>query len=93
MRLKLTYDPIERQFMVETKSFVGTPISEPLREFYIRQRIEAGISITKLALDSGLDRGQLRNIEFVQSTGKYSKSIASMLAALETLGFILSIEG
>lgn len=88
MKLNLSYDSIDKEWYVSTPN-----LRQPLREFYIQAREDEGITYAKLASDSGLERAQLRNYEFVQKTGKFAQAPGPLLAALDTLGFTLSIEG
>lgn len=84
MKHSVTYDPIRMDLMVGEQT---------LREFYIEQRQDAGITIPKLTADACLNHGQLRNMELLQKNGKYSNATMPILAALDTLGFEISIEG
>lgn len=85
--LKLVWDPFKEEFMVG---------DEPLRDFYIRTRLEAGISISKLARDAGVAHPLLHAIEAYRSdeSGRpKSNSVRSILIALDTLGFNLELHG
>lgn len=65
-----------------------------LREFYIKVRQDSGITVTKLAADSGITPSILYSLEGRLNNGRRpSNSIRAILIALETMGFNLELHG
>lgn len=85
--MRIFYDLYEDEIMVDAPD---GPVT--LKNFYIAARKEAGISIPKLTRDTGLEHPQLYVIENpkTKSNGRHSHKL--FLAALETLGYSITIE-
>lgn len=79
--MTLTWDPLENDFYIDGIS---------AREFYIRKRKAAKITISELQVKSGITHPGLYTLEWKGQ--KPNNSIRVILIALEALGFSVYLE-
>jgi hypothetical protein len=85
--MRIFYDLIADELMVETQDG-----DVSLRDFYVDARKEAGITIGKLQRDSYVTHPRLYIIEHPKGPSNGKRSYKNILAALETLGYSITIE-
>lgn len=85
--MTITYDPTHGCLLV-----VDGQTVQFIREFYIDARKEAGVTVSRLEQQLGINHPTLSNLEYTNRKGYRSRATLPILAALEGLGYVITIE-